>query len=53
MSALTLHDGSAVRNTSSDALRGFADVGFRLAFDVAKDLPTTDAITELRSKGRQ
>jgi hypothetical protein len=52
-SALTLHDGSAVRNTSSDALRGFADVGFRLAFDVAKELPTTDAIAELRSKGRQ
>lgn len=53
VSALSLHDGSALTPTTSDALRGFADVGFRLAFDVERELPTTDAVAELRAKGRE
>lgn len=53
VSALSVHDGRAVTPASSDALRGFADVGFRLAFDVEPDLPTTDALTQLRAKGRE
>jgi hypothetical protein len=50
-SAMTMSGDGAVAATSGDALRGFADVGLRVAFDVAKDVATNDAIATLRERG--
>jgi hypothetical protein len=48
---MTMSGDGAVAATSGDALRGFADVGLRVAFDVAKDVATNDAIATLRERG--
>ncbi|HLP84225.1 MAG TPA: SUMF1/EgtB/PvdO family nonheme iron enzyme [Phycisphaerales bacterium] len=50
-SAMTAEEGP-VRVSMGDALRGFADVGLRVAFSVRKDIPTQDAIKQLRQRGR-